>query len=457
MPSRNFYYATYFYCCAGSKFNIQNVLYSEISFVCYINFMDEKTFLERLHEIGGEAYIAGGWVRDMVMGREPHDKDYVVCGSDYEIFAGTFPDAEKIGGRFPVFLMNIDGVKREVAFARTEIKNGSGHRGFDIRSGRNLNIEDDLYRRDTTMNSMAWSPVTGEIIDPFGGKEDIACRIIRATSCHFLEDPVRALRAARQAAQFGFHIDPHTVGMMKKCAPELANEPKERVVAEIMKALGTPKPSVFFRALKEAELLETVFPWLDKLIGKIQPAAYHPEGDAFDHTMEVLDIVSEMNGRIEVRFAALMHDIGKGETPYRMLPDHNGHEKRGLEVLDEISKKMRIPRIWFQCAAFAIAEHSRPAKMNQPAEAVDLLLRLYRHPIGFDGFTAIIKADNYGEEPEFLLNHEKYLRAIHLAHKVKIPEHISGKNIGHWMRNREIEAYINELGEKNGDGNNSGI
>ena len=407
--------------------------------------MDEKTFFQSIYDMRGEAYVVGGWVRDMVMGREPHDKDYVVCGVDEVSFIGRFPDAKKTGGSFPVFLINIDGVKREVAFARTESKNGTGYRGFSVNFAGNVTIEDDLYRRDTTINSMAWSPLAEDIIDPYGGREDIAHKVIRATSDHFLEDPVRALRAARQAAQFGFHIEPWTVSMMERCASELADEPNERIMAEIKMALESPKPSVFFRSLKDAGLLKIVFPWVYKLIGKTQPAVHHPEGDAFDHTMDVVDRVSEMNERVEVRFAALMHDIGKGETPDEVLPHHYGHEEKGIEVLSEINRKMRIPHRWFLCAEFAVSEHKRPAKMTQPGKAVDLLIRLDKHPIGFDGFAAIIKADNNGDQPEFLVNHERYLQAIRSAHRIKIPEGLSGKQIGEWVRQKEIEAYIKEL------------
>ncbi len=397
--------------------------------------------MQQIQDIGGTAYVVGGWVRDMIMGRGPHDKDYVVCGVNNEEFITIFPSAEKIGGSFPVFLMNIDGVKREVAFARKERKSGTGYRGFTVSFGAEVAIEDDLYRRDTTMNSMAWSPLTGEILDPYGGRKDIKDKIIRATSEHFLEDPVRALRAARQAAQFGFVIEPGTIEMMRRCVTELTNEPKERIIAEMDKALASQKPSKFFYALNDAGLLEVVFPWIYLLIGKTQPVEYHPDGDAFDHTMKVLDEVAEANGRVEVRFAALMHDIGKGETPEEILPHHYGHEKKGLEVLAKINMEMRIPRLWYTCAEFAIREHKRPAKMTHADKVVDLLVRLDKHPIGFDGFAAIMKADNNGEQADFLANYEKYMDVIHSVHELKIPDNLQGKQIGEWIRQKEIEAY----------------
>ena len=398
-----------------------------------------------MSDIGGTAYVAGGWVRDMIMGRVPYDKDYVVCGVDEADFMEIFPEAKRVGSSFPVFLLQIEGEKCEVAFARTERKAGAGYRGFAISFSPDVTIYDDLYRRDTTMNSMAWSPQMLGVIDPYGGREDIRNKIIRATSEHFMEDPVRALRAARQAAQFEFVIEPRTMDMMKHCGPELSCEPKERLLAETDMALAASEPSIFFRVLRDAELLEIVFPWIFRLIGKVQSVEYHPEGDAFEHAMIVLDEVAALTPRVEVRFAALMHDIGKGETPEEILPHHYGHEQRGLDVLRDMNRVMTLPRRWYLCAEFGIREHMRSGKMTQPRKVVDLLVRLEKHPIGVDGFAAIIYVDNGGEQADCLLNYEKYMNAIRSAHKLKIPDSLVGPQIGEWLRQKEIEAYKRSL------------
>ena len=180
--------------------------------------MNESEFFKKIREAGGRGYLAGGAVRDMVMGRAAHDKDYLVCGMLPEEFTALFPEARRAGKSFPVFLLEIGGAVCEVAFARVERKTGRGYTGFEARCGRDITVEQDLVRRDTTINSMAMDD-EGRIIDPYGGAADVGRKIIRATSAaHFAEDPVRALRAARQAAQFGFDIEPATLALMGRCA-----------------------------------------------------------------------------------------------------------------------------------------------------------------------------------------------------------------------------------------------
>jgi len=404
--------------------------------------MDEKDFLNKIMNINGSAYIVGGWVRDIIMQRQHNDKDYTICGVSENDFLSLFPDALKVGRSFPVFLLNIDGRNCEVALARTEKKSGTGYRGFTVNTDTTVCIEEDLFRRDTTMNSMAYSLSSNEIIDPYGGKSDIANKIIRATSEHFSEDPVRALRAARQAAQFDFTIEPETYKLMAKCGRELCMEPTERIFNELNKAIRSQKPSIFFRDLSKAHLLQIVFPNLYKLIGCKQLQVCHPEGDAFEHTMMVLDTVAAVNIRPEVRFAALMHDIGKGETPNDILPHHYGHETRGIVVLQEMNKRFMFPHRWCECAEFAIREHMRPSKMTQPGKVVDLLVSLGKHPIGVDGFAAIIAADNNGLQADCIKNYEVYMKAIKEAAQTDIPQELKGHEIKDWLLQREINAFI---------------
>ncbi|MDR1134324.1 MAG: hypothetical protein LBL05_09165, partial [Synergistaceae bacterium] len=199
--------------------------------------MTEREFARAVREAGGRAFIAGGWVRDRLRGVKPRDRDYVVTGLGEDVFAAVFAGAKRVGRGFPVYLLEVDGAPCEIAFARRERKTGPGYRGFEISARPDITIEEDLYRRDTTINSMAESLETGELIDPWGGARDIGRRVVRATSDHFADDPVRALRAARHSAQFGYAIEPGTVRVMEKCREELALEPGERLTNELRMAL----------------------------------------------------------------------------------------------------------------------------------------------------------------------------------------------------------------------------
>lgn len=405
--------------------------------------MNEEEFARRVQGAGGNAYIVGGWVRDHLRGSAPKDKDYVIAGIAEPIFYGLFPDATKIGKAFPVYLVKIDEKNAEVAFARKEKKNGGGYRGFSVTFAPNVTIEEDLYRRDTTMNSMAISLKSGKLFDPYGGAADIENRVIRATSGHFLEDPVRALRAARQAAETGFRIAAETIALMRCCRTELAAEPKERVLAELTKALHSVAPSAFFYALRDADLLANAFAQIYSLIGQTQPTVHHPEGDAFVHSMQVLDAAAMFTDRVEVRFAALVHDLGKGLTKKEALPHHHGHEKAGLDALRAFDEQMTLPRRWLSCAAFAIAEHMRVSTLKKPAKIVDFLLRLEKNPIGADGFGAVVQAD-HGTLPEVLRYYERALQAIHSVNGRMIPQGIKGKDMGVWLRQKQIFAYKRE-------------
>ena len=239
--------------------------------------MTEVDFAKKIHDLGGTAYLVGGAVRDKFRGVTAHDKDYCVTGVEEKIFAKAFPHAAKFGKSFPVYSIKIDGTPCEVAFARTEKKIGTGYRGFEVLFSPTVTIEQDLFRRDTTINAMAIELLSGELIDPFGGRDDVLNKKIRAVSEHFIDDPVRALRAARQSAQFGFEICAETIDAMKLCGPELANEPSERIFDELATALQTDKPSIFFRSLERAELLEIIFPEIAALRGKLNRRFFIPK------------------------------------------------------------------------------------------------------------------------------------------------------------------------------------
>lgn len=404
--------------------------------------MNEQDFCNSVALIGGKTYIVGGWVRDYLRNVIAKDKDYVITGVTEEDFADLFPQAIKIGKSFPVYLLEIDNKKSEVAFARSEIKSGSGYRGFFVNASPNVTIEEDLYRRDTTMNSIAMHIQTGEIIDPYRGRDAIDKRLIMATSEHFGDDPVRALRAARQTAETGFSITASTVKMMRNCRVELQNEPRERILRELTKALASDKPSKFFYALQAADLLDVTFPQINALIGQTQPVLYHPEGDAFVHSLEVLDRTAQLSKRSEVRFAALVHDIGKGLTDQKDLPHHYGHEELGIVALREFNKVMTLPRLWLACAKFAIVEHMRVTTLRKPGKIVEFLLNLSKSPLGLDGMSAIIQAD-HGALPSLLADYEAAIIAINSVKGEAVPSGITGKAIGQWLRQQQIIAYQN--------------
>jgi len=265
----------------------------------------------KIENAGGRLYLVGGAVRDEMMGRKVEDKDYCVTGLSQETFEKLFPKAILRGKDFAVY--DING--QEFALARTERKVGEGHKNFEIQTDTNITIEKDLARRDITINSIAKDVLTEEIIDPFGGKKDIQNKIIRATTNHFKEDPLRVYRVARIAAQTGFTVEENTLKQMEELKKELTTLSKERVFVEFRKALESPKPSLFFETLKQANVLEVHFPEIANLIGQTQPKQYHPEGDSYNHTMIVVDNAAKLTNNLAIRFSCLVHDLGKGATP----------------------------------------------------------------------------------------------------------------------------------------------
>ncbi|MCR5833694.1 MAG: HD domain-containing protein [Selenomonadaceae bacterium] len=402
--------------------------------------MTEQDFAKKVNELGGRAYLVGGAVRDKFRGVKAHDRDYCVTGLEEKIFAKTFPNARKFGKSFPVYSVDIDKDFCEVAFARTEHKVDIGYRGFEILFAPTVTIEQDLFRRDTTINAMAVDILSGELVDPFGGREDVINKKIRAVSEHFIDDSVRALRAARQSAQFDFEICPETIEAMKKCGAELAHEPSERIFNETETALRTDKPSIFFRNLDRADLLKIIFPEITQLRGKIQPIVYHPEGDAYEHTMQIVDEVAKVNDNPVVRFAALVHDIGKGTTPPEMLPHHYRHEFRGLDVLEKMNERMRLPSDWKKMAAFVIREHMRASRLKKPEKIVKLLIAINNPKIGVKNFCDIIRADNHGLPP-YLEHAQEIIAELLKINGSIVPQDLTGADIGKWILEKRAQLF----------------
>ena len=353
--------------------------------------MQVEEIANKIKEKGGSLYLVGGAVRNKFLNLEIHDEDYCVCGLTEEEFIKLFPNAKPRGKAFKVF--DLDG--KEFALARKDVKKGLGHKDFEIQSNPNITIEEDLYRRDITINSIAENVLTKEIIDPFNGIKDIQNKIIRATSLSFKDDPLRVYRVARFASQLEFNVDVETIKLMKSMKSELSTLSKERVFEELKKALATDKPSIFFEVLRKADVLDAHFKEINDLIGVLQPEKYHPEGDAYNHTMLVLDYVSQNAKDLSIRFSALVHDLGKGLTPKKEYPHHYGHEDKGVALVGTLGNRIGAKNEWIKAGKVACREHMRGGifyKMK-PSTKVDFIERVSKTKLGLDGLQLIVNAD----------------------------------------------------------------
>ncbi len=406
--------------------------------------LSESEFCEKIRSLGGQLYVAGGWVRDFVIGRTARDKDYVVCGLTAETLKDEFP-VRSVGSRFPVFLLLVDGCLREVALARTERKTGRGYRGFDVSFSPRTTIEEDLYRRDTRINSMALRLPDMTLIDPFGGRTDIEQRVIGATSAHFREDPVRSLRAARQAAELGFEVEAGTLALMNETLDELAREPAERVFGEIRKALASPAPARFFTTLDSAGLLGAALPEIADLRGVEQSAACHRGLDAFERAMDALTRVCELTPDAGTRFAALVRDIGKGATPREPLPRRYDHPARALERLARMDARMTLPKSWLRFARFVVARHMDIPRVRAAGKIFDLLLEISRHGFSAREVAAVVAADT-GSAPPWLLRADELTDFIRAERKsVTFPPGLPPSERSGWLRARLSSALARKL------------
>jgi tRNA nucleotidyltransferase (CCA-adding enzyme) len=283
-------------------------------------------------------YCVGGAVRDRLLGLAVQDHDWVVVGSTpEEMVAQGF---QPVGKDFPVFLH--PKTHEEYALARTERKTAPGYQGFVIHAAQDVTLEQDLMRRDFTINAIA-QDVDGKLIDPHNGVADLRAGILRHVSAAFSEDPVRILRAARFAARFGFSIAPETLKLMRDMVNngEVDALVAERIWQELSRGLMEKKPSRFFETLRSCGALAKIIPEIDALFGVPQPEKYHPEIDCGIHTMLVVDDAAQHDYTLEVRFAALTHDLGKATTPKDVLPRHIGHELRSVELVKDLSQRLR--------------------------------------------------------------------------------------------------------------------
>ncbi len=319
-----------------------------------------------------QLYIVGGAVRDGLLGLPVVDRDWVAVGTTPEalIAAGYTP----VGRDFPVFLH--PQTREEVALARTERKTAAGYHGFVFHADPSVTLEEDLARRDLTINAMAQDDA-GRLIDPFGGQRDLAARVLRHVSPAFAEDPVRILRLARFAARFAdFSVAPETLALMRRMvdAGEVDALVAERVWQELSRGLMEQRPSRMFELLRECGALQVLLPEVARLWGVPQRAEYHPEVDTGVHLMMVLDTAAQLDAPLTVRYACLGHDLGKGTTPEHVLPRHTEHEKRSAKLVREMSERLRVPNDCRELAVVVAAEHGNVHRSAEFGAAA--LLRL---------------------------------------------------------------------------------
>ncbi len=345
-----------------------------------------------------QVYCVGGAVRDELLGLSVQDRDFVVVGSTPTEMeeAGYKP----VGKDFPVFLH--PNTRDEYALARTERKTAKGYKGFQVHADPDVTLEQDLARRDLTINAIA-KDESGHLIDPYSGIQDLKDKVLRHVSPAFSEDPVRILRAARFAARFiDFDVAPATMDLMREMVEkgEVDALVPERVWQEISKGLMEEKPSRMFKVLRACGALKKIMPELDALWGVPQPANHHPEIDTGVHVMMVIDYAASKQYQLPVRFAALMHDLGKGTTPKDLLPRHIGHEQRSVDLLQVLCKRLRVPNDCKELAHIVAKFHGKVHQVEEmrPENLLQFLVETdaIRQPQRFGDFLLACECDILG-------------------------------------------------------------
>lgn len=396
-----------------------------------------------------EVYRVGGAVRDELLGLTPTEHDFVIVGAAPEELARR--GFRAVGRDFPVFLHPDSGA--EYALARTERKTAPGYAGFSFHTGPEVRLEDDLARRDLTVNAIAEAR-DGRRVDPYGGRADLEARVLRHVSPAFVEDPVRLLRLARFATRFeDFTIAPETLALCRTLvhSGEVDHLVPERVWQEMARALMHARPSRFFEVLRSTGALARILPELDALWGVPQVAEYHPEIDAGIHTMLVLDQSAIMNAPLAVRFAALVHDLGKALTPPAQLPKHHGHEQRGVAPIGAVCDRLKVPRELRELALLVGQYHlicHRAAELR-PSTVLELLERCdaFRRPQRFEQFLLTCEADKRGRAgraelpyPAADLLRGAYAAAAAIETNALVAAGLQGPALGEALRRQRIDA-----------------
>lgn len=359
-----------------------------------------------------KTYLVGGAVRDQLLGKPVQDRDWVVIGSTPEEMLKL--GYTRVGKDFPVFLH--PQTKEEYALARTERKSGKGYTGFEVHASPEVTLEEDLARRDLTINAIAMDE-SGEIIDPYGGVEDLKNLTLRHVTAAFAEDPLRILRVARFKARFhhlGFSVDAATLKLMTDItnSGELTELAAERIWAELNRALMESSPSQFIMTLKDCGALEVLFPEVNKLFGVEQRKDYHPEIDTGIHTMMVLEQAAKLKASAEVRFSALVHDLGKADTPQEVLPRHIGHEEKSVKRVNQLCARLKCPKSYHDLAVLVARYHTqchqafslKAGTILKLLESVDA----FRRPERLVQFLQACKADSLGRKGAEDNNYEQF-------------------------------------------------
>ncbi|NER59795.1 multifunctional CCA addition/repair protein [Pseudomonas sp. MAFF212428] len=398
-----------------------------------------------------QIYKVGGAVRDRLLGRPVTDIDWVVVGASVEQMQAQ--GFRPVGADFPVFLHPVSG--EEYALARTERKSGRGYGGFTFHASPEVTLEEDLVRRDLTINAMA-EDKNQRISDPYGGKKDLENRILRHVSPAFAEDPLRVLRVARFAARYaelGFRVAPETLELMRELSQsgELQALTAERSWKEIARALMESRPQVFIQVLRDCDALKQLMPELDALFGVPQPPAHHPEIDSGVHTLSVLEQAAIHQQPLSVRWACLLHDLGKGLTPEDEWPRHIAHEQRGVKLIKAVNQRFKAPR---DCQELALLvgeyhTHAHRALELKASTLLELLQRfdVYRRPQRFEEFIAACEMDARGR---LGLENRDYPQAAYLrgaaaaacavAAQPLVEKGFSGQGLGEAIKRERLRA-----------------
>ncbi|NUG00048.1 multifunctional CCA addition/repair protein [Acinetobacter oleivorans] len=397
-----------------------------------------------------QVYLVGGAVRDSLLGHPYQEKDYVVVGATPEhMLAQGF---QPVGKDFPVFLH--PETKEEYALARTERKSGKGYHGFQFFTDTTVSLEEDLIRRDLTINAIAMDQ-DGKLYDPYGGQTDLENKTLRHVSEAFAEDPLRVLRVARFAARYstyGFHIAPETLQLMQTMAEsgELDALTPERVWKETSRALLEDHADIYFQTLRDCGALKHLFPEIDALFGVPQRPEYHPEVDCGIHTLMSLQQACKSNYSLDVRFAVLVHDLGKALTPVNELPRHIMHEERGVKPVTELCERLKVPTQTRQLALSVCKEHLKCHQIMslKPGTVWRLLQRLdvLRRPERVEAFVQACECDARGRlgledrpypQAQYMLDAMQVVRSIKVQ---DLPENIKGAEIGEMLIQYRIDA-----------------
>lgn len=400
-----------------------------------------------------QSYLVGGCVRDQLLGLPVKDRDWVVVGAspDDMLSRGFRP----VGKDFPVFLH--PDTQEEYALARTERKSGHGYHGFDVYAAPDVTLEEDLARRDLTINAIA-EDSEGHIIDPFNGRHDLNNGILRHVSPAFVEDPVRVLRTARFAARFGFSIADETKALIAQMIRngELEHLVPERVWQELFKALQSDTPSLFFTTLREVGALNILFPEVDRLFGVPQHPKWHPEVDTGVHVMMVIDQAARLSDDVSVRFAALCHDLGKGLTPADILPSHKGHEATSVALTRDLCERLRVPKET-GALAMKVAEFHTDVHLLFELDAARVLEVLegidsFRRPQRFEQYLLAGEADFRGRPgyedapmPEGEAFQACYEAAASVSAKPFVDAGLNGEDIARAIRKQRLQLIDKTL------------